>query len=256
MTTSPAAVIVTPTHCRRPSWKPKKRSASTARKTSPPERTACTIDSGASESAPTCRPHATMATIHPTKNHLERKRPTALRSGWRTRIGGASTAPRCLNRNATLVASAEASARISPRIMVRCREGGRKSPATAAPSPQARSTRTPPRHRAHPEDRRDDLQTPRRSGAASRRRNSATTPLRRHHALRRPTHEASVCAAARAARTEGPRSRRSTSRALRAAATTTAGRPEAPRPARPPGRRSSRRRPGPRAPRPGPRRCR
>jgi hypothetical protein len=48
ITTSPAAVIVTPTHCRRPRWKPKKRSANTARKTSPPERTACTIDSGAS----------------------------------------------------------------------------------------------------------------------------------------------------------------------------------------------------------------
>jgi hypothetical protein len=41
------------------------------------------------------------------------------RSGWLTRIGGASTAPRCLNRKATLVPSAEAKARISPRIMAR-----------------------------------------------------------------------------------------------------------------------------------------
>jgi hypothetical protein len=49
-------------------------------------------------------------------NHRDLKRPIALRSGWRARIGGASTAPRCLNRKARLVASAEASARISPRI--------------------------------------------------------------------------------------------------------------------------------------------
>ena len=50
---SPTAVITTPAHWRRPSRKPKKRSAKTARNTSPPERTACTIDSGASASAPT-----------------------------------------------------------------------------------------------------------------------------------------------------------------------------------------------------------
>ena len=68
---------------------------------------------------------ATMATIQPTKNHLERNRPTALRSGWRARIGGASTAPRCLNRKARLVASAEASARISPKITTSGRPGCR-----------------------------------------------------------------------------------------------------------------------------------
>jgi hypothetical protein len=50
------------------------------------------------------------------REHFERKSPAALLSGWRTRIGGASTAPRCLNRKARLVAAAEASARISPRI--------------------------------------------------------------------------------------------------------------------------------------------
>ena len=60
-----------------------------------------------------------IATIQPTKNHLERNRPAALRSGWRTPIGGASTAPRCLNRKARLVATAEASARISPKITTR-----------------------------------------------------------------------------------------------------------------------------------------
>jgi hypothetical protein len=38
----PAAVTITPAHCRRPSRKPKKRSARTARNTSPPDRTACT----------------------------------------------------------------------------------------------------------------------------------------------------------------------------------------------------------------------
>ena len=48
MIASPATVTITPTHWRRPSRKPKKRSAKTARNTSPPERTACTIDSGAS----------------------------------------------------------------------------------------------------------------------------------------------------------------------------------------------------------------
>jgi hypothetical protein len=35
----------------------------------------CTIDSAASDSAPTCRTHATIATIHPTANHRERNRP-------------------------------------------------------------------------------------------------------------------------------------------------------------------------------------
>ena len=62
---------------------------------------------------------ATIATTQPITNHLERKSPAALRSGWRTRIGGATTAPRCLNRKATLVATAEASARISPKITTR-----------------------------------------------------------------------------------------------------------------------------------------
>src|SRR4030095_3932037 len=83
------------------------------------ERTACTIDSGASESAPTCRPQATTATIQPIKNHLEPNRHTAPRTGWRATIGGAITAPRCLNRKPRLVATAEASARISPKITTR-----------------------------------------------------------------------------------------------------------------------------------------
>ena len=53
MIASPTAVTITPAHWRRPSRKPKKRSAKTARKTRPPESTACTIDSGARASAAT-----------------------------------------------------------------------------------------------------------------------------------------------------------------------------------------------------------
>jgi hypothetical protein len=40
--------------------------------------TACTIDSDASDSAPTCNSHAPSATSQPTVHHLERNRPTAL----------------------------------------------------------------------------------------------------------------------------------------------------------------------------------
>jgi hypothetical protein len=73
MITKPAAVVVTPAHWRRPRRNPKNRSASTARKTSPPAKTAWTLERGASESAPMCRLQATNETIHPTRNHLERK---------------------------------------------------------------------------------------------------------------------------------------------------------------------------------------
>ena len=78
MTASPAAVIVTPNHCHRPRRKSKNRSARTARNTSPPESTACTIDSGARASAPTCSTHARIATSHPIANHLERNSAAAL----------------------------------------------------------------------------------------------------------------------------------------------------------------------------------
>ena len=53
MIARPAAVTITPAHWRRPSRKPKKRSANTARNTRPPESTACTIESGARVSAAT-----------------------------------------------------------------------------------------------------------------------------------------------------------------------------------------------------------
>jgi hypothetical protein len=65
----------------RPRRKPKYRTANTARNTSPPEMTACTTDTGASESAPTCRRQARIATIHPTANHREESRSVALRNG-------------------------------------------------------------------------------------------------------------------------------------------------------------------------------
>jgi hypothetical protein len=61
---------------------------------------------------------STSATIHPTANHLERSRSAALRTGWRTSTEGASSAPLCLNKKAKFVPSAEASARINPRIIV------------------------------------------------------------------------------------------------------------------------------------------
>ena len=63
----------TPIHSRRPSSKPKQRSASTARKTRPPEITAWTSEIGASASAATCSTQATSATAKPIAHHLERK---------------------------------------------------------------------------------------------------------------------------------------------------------------------------------------
>lgn len=95
----------------------------------PPDMTACTIDSRTRLSAPTCSSQATTATIQPIADHRERNRPAVLPSGCRTRIRGASTAPRCLSRKTRLVASAETSARSSPRIM---RADGPKPPLTAA----------------------------------------------------------------------------------------------------------------------------
>ena len=85
---------------------------------------------GARASAPTCRTHARIATSHPIANHLERKSAAALRSGWRTLIGAATTAPRYFNRKAALVANADASASSSPRII---RPNGGDPPRSPAP---------------------------------------------------------------------------------------------------------------------------
>ena len=117
-TTNPTAVIKTPAHCRRPSSNPKNRSASTARNTSPPERIACTVESGASASASTWKAQATKATIQPMANQRDRNRPATLRSGWRTSTVRASPAPRALNSALTFVPSADTSAMASPRIIV------------------------------------------------------------------------------------------------------------------------------------------
>ncbi|MEA2311465.1 MAG: hypothetical protein QOE28_1433 [Solirubrobacteraceae bacterium] len=65
------------------------------------------------------QPQARIATTDPTANHLERNTPAAPASGCRTRIGGASTAPRYFRRKAAFVATAEASASSSPTIIGR-----------------------------------------------------------------------------------------------------------------------------------------
>ena len=70
----------TPAHCRIPTVKPNQRSARTVRKTSPPEMTAWTSESGASARAKTWRHQAPSATSMPSANHLERNSPTALRN--------------------------------------------------------------------------------------------------------------------------------------------------------------------------------
>src|SRR5687767_15541566 len=90
---SETATRAIPVHWRRPSSKPKKRSASTARKTRPPASTAWPIEIGARVSAATCRANATAATAQPVLHHFERKRSIALRSGWRMSTSGAATAP-------------------------------------------------------------------------------------------------------------------------------------------------------------------
>ena len=62
--------MATPIHWRRPTWKPKIRSASTARITTPVESTAWTTDSGAKASAATWKNQAPVATAMPMANHL------------------------------------------------------------------------------------------------------------------------------------------------------------------------------------------
>ena len=57
---------------RRPTWKPKQRSARTVSKTMPPEMTVWTIESGASAMAATWKAQAPVATTMPRANHLER----------------------------------------------------------------------------------------------------------------------------------------------------------------------------------------
>ena len=68
--TRPSAVMPTPIHWRRPTLKPKIRSAMTARTTTPVESTACTTDSGAKARAATWKSQAKAAMPMPMANHL------------------------------------------------------------------------------------------------------------------------------------------------------------------------------------------
>ena len=79
-----------------PTWKPKRRSASTARITTPVLRTAWTTESGANASAATWKNQAPVATAMPIANHLQLESCFADRSGWRMSTCGASLAPLCL----------------------------------------------------------------------------------------------------------------------------------------------------------------
>ncbi len=117
--TSPAAVAARPNHCRRPTGKPKTRSAITPISTMPPASTTCTMLRGMSAMAATCSTHATAATSMPTANQRTRKsaRPERQR-GWRASTRGATTAPRCLKKNARFVTIAQASASRIPSWMV------------------------------------------------------------------------------------------------------------------------------------------
>ena len=86
----------TPIHCRRPTLKPKTRSASTVSITSPPQITAWTVDSGARARAATWSTQAPNATSMPIANHLERKSAAPLLERVRPLDVGCRHAPRCL----------------------------------------------------------------------------------------------------------------------------------------------------------------
>src|SRR3954467_6674298 len=111
---SPAATSPIPPHCRRWSWNPKRRSASTASTTKPPAITACATERGASAMAPTWNTQPTTATAHPIAHHFDRNSSVALLSGARRLTAGAATAPRCFHRNPRFVAMAVATANTSP----------------------------------------------------------------------------------------------------------------------------------------------
>src|SRR4051812_18679310 len=132
--TRPIAVHATPAHWRLPTLRPKPRSARTARKTRPPAMTGWTIESGAIAIAPTWRTHAPTATSMPIANHLDAKRPLALRQGWRMSTVGAQHAPRCFHRKPRFVAKAQKSASNMPSCTVKRRGeaggAGRQCPRT------------------------------------------------------------------------------------------------------------------------------
>ena len=87
--TSPSAVQPRPIHCRRPTSKPKSRSAMTASSTTPPASTDWTTDIGASANAATWKTQAQIATNMPIANHFELHSDLAECSGWRMSTGSA-----------------------------------------------------------------------------------------------------------------------------------------------------------------------
>ena len=121
---SPAAQRPRPISSRLPTEIPNQRRAGSASSASPPAITAWTSESGAIESAATCRPQAKMASTKPIAHQRERKRAPALRSGRRMATSGASTAPRCLQSSATPEISAQPRASISPISLTERRFGG------------------------------------------------------------------------------------------------------------------------------------
>jgi hypothetical protein len=120
----PAAVSARPHHWRGPTSKPKRRSAMTAIRTTPPERTTWTTERGAREIAATCRSQPPAPTPMPIANHLEDHSDLAVRSGWRMSTGGASLHPRCLKKKPRLEAMAQRSARKMPSWRVTRRGRG------------------------------------------------------------------------------------------------------------------------------------
>ena len=88
--------MATPSHWRRPTLKPNRRSASTARITTPVESTACTTEIGASAIAATWKSQAPSATAMPIANHLEANSDRTVLIGRRMSTLGAAQAPRCL----------------------------------------------------------------------------------------------------------------------------------------------------------------
>ncbi len=92
----PTPVIARPHHWRGPTLKPNSRSAITASRTSPPESTAWTTDSGASEIAATCSSQAARPTSMPSANQRWLHSEIAVRNGWRMSTVQAVQQPRCL----------------------------------------------------------------------------------------------------------------------------------------------------------------
>ena len=115
---SPAAQRPIPAISRLQTAIPNQRRAGMASMARPPAITAWTSDSGAIESAATCRHQARKARPKPIAHQRERNRAEALRSGLRIATSGALTAPRCLHSSATPEIRAQPSASMSPISLI------------------------------------------------------------------------------------------------------------------------------------------